>query len=309
MRRLAVLLVLVGCYKEHTFGDCELSCTNELGCPSGLSCLDGMCRESGASGTCRAVGMDAAPDVKLSGIDADGDGVDDAIDNCLGVMNPDQGDEDGDTKGDACDICPISSNDTDTDTDGVGDGCDPDNQTQDQIMVFEAFNTEVSPNVTRFGVATSAHVDAGALTLESTSNGMSGLSWPLPATAVVSVYTKVSIASTSNVPAYAGTVERLSADQTGIACVNEVTAADLTGFFGASGTPTGNPSGRAASSPVTFEQGYEIRERPLNGTYACLRDGTVSATWSGSLQVTGTDVGIVASASNATFDYVLIVGH
>ncbi len=44
-------------------------------------------------------------DASLPGpvIDADGDGVDDAVDNCAGVSNPAQGDSDGDGTGDACD--------------------------------------------------------------------------------------------------------------------------------------------------------------------------------------------------------------
>ena len=35
--------------------------------------------------------------------DADEDGINDLIDNCFGVFNPDQGDADGDGTGDACD--------------------------------------------------------------------------------------------------------------------------------------------------------------------------------------------------------------
>ncbi|MCB9763763.1 MAG: hypothetical protein H6739_28600 [Alphaproteobacteria bacterium] len=36
--------------------------------------------------------------------DADGDSVDDSVDNCLGVWNPEQTDTDGDTLGDDCDV-------------------------------------------------------------------------------------------------------------------------------------------------------------------------------------------------------------
>jgi len=62
----------------------------------------------------------------LSGIDTDGDGVDDAIDNCINTPNPDQLDTDGDGVGDVCDNCPVTANadQLDGDGDGVGDVCD-----------------------------------------------------------------------------------------------------------------------------------------------------------------------------------------
>ena len=43
-------------------------------------------------------------------LDADGDGVPDATDNCVNDSNPDQGDADGDDHGDVCDACPQTSN-------------------------------------------------------------------------------------------------------------------------------------------------------------------------------------------------------
>jgi hypothetical protein len=58
--------------------------------------------------------------------DEDGDGVDDASDNCIGVANAEQVDADGDDFGDACDNCPAKVNVSqgDADGDGVGNACD-----------------------------------------------------------------------------------------------------------------------------------------------------------------------------------------
>ncbi|MBP9205673.1 MAG: thrombospondin type 3 repeat-containing protein [Kofleriaceae bacterium] len=94
-----------------------LPCGPNLACPAGLVCQAGMCAP--------ATGPDAAA------ADVDGDGVDDARDNCPGVSNADQHDEDGDRAGDTCDPCPfldpstIGASDLDGDADGLPDYCDP----------------------------------------------------------------------------------------------------------------------------------------------------------------------------------------
>ena len=58
--------------------------------------------------------------------DSDDDGVEDELDNCVDVSNPDQADTDGDAIGDACDNCADAANEDQADADGdmVGDACD-----------------------------------------------------------------------------------------------------------------------------------------------------------------------------------------
>jgi hypothetical protein len=60
--------------------------------------------------------------------DADGDGIQDSLDNCPAVANPGQADADADGVGDACDNCPDLANpdQADADGDGQGDVCEPD---------------------------------------------------------------------------------------------------------------------------------------------------------------------------------------
>jgi hypothetical protein len=57
--------------------------------------------------------------------DADGDGVEDASDNCPVTPNPSQADGDGDAVGDPCDNCPSTFNpgQADSNLDGIGDAC------------------------------------------------------------------------------------------------------------------------------------------------------------------------------------------
>ena len=56
-------------------------------------------------------------------VDTDGDGVMDALDNCVMVANADQLDTDGDGDGDLCDVCPDDAL-NDSDGDGVCDSVD-----------------------------------------------------------------------------------------------------------------------------------------------------------------------------------------
>ena len=87
--------------------------------------------------------------------DTDADGVSDTEDNCPAVANSDQLDADGDSLGDACDICPedldndadsdglcaeadncpavANSAQNDFDGDGLGDDCDDDDDVPDEI--------------------------------------------------------------------------------------------------------------------------------------------------------------------------------
>jgi Tol biopolymer transport system component len=92
--------------------------------------------------------------------DGDLDGAQNAVDNCLGVANPDQANTDGDAQGDACDAdddgdgvadggdnCRTSANpaQTDTDGDGLGDTCDPDADNDGIVAPWEVCPTLPGP--------------------------------------------------------------------------------------------------------------------------------------------------------------------
>lgn len=95
---------------RHSLSKVELGIIADAGMPVVLPCLD----DSGELG-----------------LDADGDGVGDCLDNCADVANEDQADADGDGVGDDCDACPEDADkwedagecgcgESDDDTDGDG---------------------------------------------------------------------------------------------------------------------------------------------------------------------------------------------
>lgn len=95
--------------------------------------------------SCNAV-YDLDPTTIMPLADVDGDGIADAVDNCLAVANRTQNDEDGDTLGDACDNCPLVGNLDQADRgdgDGVGDRCDPHPvDPGDCLRLFESFRAD-----------------------------------------------------------------------------------------------------------------------------------------------------------------------
>ncbi len=106
------------------------------------------------SGDCTADPIDAPLDLfdaprGMPGVDTDGDGSDDDVDNCTTIQNPDQHDEDNDGYGDACDNCPSYPNTSQANVgeinagaaaDPVGDACDPrPDQPGESILYFDTF--------------------------------------------------------------------------------------------------------------------------------------------------------------------------
>ncbi len=77
------------------------TCASEIGVGS-VGTLD--CIEAGASQACTFETADCSLPDPCAGSDADGDGVCDAVDNCLTVKNGSQTDLDNDSAGDECDL-------------------------------------------------------------------------------------------------------------------------------------------------------------------------------------------------------------
>lgn len=93
--------------------------------------------------------------------DADGDGIEDVVDNCPSIANANQADSDGDGEGDVCDAdddgdgvldindnCPMVSNENqaDNDGDGIGDLCDDDDDNDGVLDANDNCQFEVNPD-------------------------------------------------------------------------------------------------------------------------------------------------------------------
>ncbi len=86
------------------------------------------CGESGCGQASSGAPIPNDDPCPSAGTDADGDGVEEALDTCAGYHNPSQADADGDAHGDPCDNCAAASNPDQSNIDGdaLGDACDPD---------------------------------------------------------------------------------------------------------------------------------------------------------------------------------------
>jgi hypothetical protein len=135
-------------------------------CPTGQSCVftggTYKCLAGDGAGVPDAARPDARTiDADPASLDDDGDGVMNGSDNCPTTANANQANEDADTFGNTCDVCPTSSDNADGDADGVGDACDPNPTTAgDQIMLFEGFDSGIPAGWTATGSWTTS---AGSL--------------------------------------------------------------------------------------------------------------------------------------------------
>jgi hypothetical protein len=123
-------------------------------------------------------GITATMHASLScGLDADGDGVFDDIDNCPITFNPGQENGDTDLIGDACDNCTLVANadQRDTDADGYGNICDADLSGDGQVNLndFSQFRSafgSTAPGVAPFVLADHADFNGdGAVDLSDFS--------------------------------------------------------------------------------------------------------------------------------------------
>ncbi|MDQ3368783.1 MAG: thrombospondin type 3 repeat-containing protein [Myxococcota bacterium] len=320
MGRVTALLWAVlatGCYSPR-FADCEVTCASQGSCPDGLACVAGLCRVDGAAGACRTTSLDdgGAPEPDGSpGVDSDGDGWSDAVDNCIEIANADQANEDGDGLGDACDPCPVSANNTDTDGDSVGDGCEPIASGVDKILLFEGFNGTVAPG-NALVLGTGWTFSGGKAHHVSTANAVGSLTFPLlvPSTRRETIVARVTV--DAQYP--------LSGDPTGVGVVSRMDDAGAIGVQCGVGRDASSGTDHlllvklapaadtrmfsvAASAAVGFSTIVALTRNPNNNTFACnYPQGTIAAIPAPIPDPQSPRAGIRTRSMSASFDWVMI---
>ena len=245
------------------------------------------------------VNPDAGPN------DLDGDGVANNDDNCPMANNANQGNEDGDAFGDACDKCPIDVDDSDGDGDGVAGSCDPRPQTGgDSIVLFEGFHSGVPSTWTVVGGTMQMGDD---LVLVGVAGNHSAIVPPVTA-------------PTNGVVSIAGTVvETFGQYEAGLGVLTAYNPNQDNGIFCALYSPnagtTNNRSvdvwdtvtGNYNTKPYAWQNNivYRVANRRAGSSYTCSADSQLI---SGNFNSTpGTMAGITAYETTARVSWLMIV--
>jgi hypothetical protein len=243
-------------------------------------------------------------------LDTDHDGVPDDVDNCPGVANPDQDNEDGDALGDLCDPCPPIADamdpGADRDGDGVGDACDPHPDTPgDRLALFEGFN-RAPTTLTLVGAWTFAN---GRATVTGSLNELTAAT-TVSATPSETVSTRVTIGEMfgSDVARPIGVVHEFNKPTLdGIMCVFGLDPSNAQVYALASNATTGVllPSVPTIASVGTSSTFSSLREA---NDYACSAQRlTTPLKASSNVTSNPNRVGLFSRSASASFDWLMVV--
>ena len=258
---------------------------------------------------CACSGSSNGPDAPIddnllrpdSSDDIDLDGILNADDNCPTGVNQNQGNEDGDTFGDACDPCPVVADDAppDTDGDGVADACDPlPTMPGDFIRYFEGFHTDVPAGWEEIGTWT--HV-TGAVRTNSANAGLAVVATDRTRETVSAALTFDSTFAAAR----GGVVDSKMAGGPGVECI--ISAAPAVELY----FTNNEANGATTSYEQTLGTQYVVKLRRYNNDYTCTASasGGASASAMTSMGVTQTPYlsGILSEASTIRFHWFMVV--
>ena len=283
-------------------------CDDDHPCPTSQTCVAGRCDgtldvDAGSGEGSINMNPDAGPN------DLDGDGVANSSDNCPMVLNANQGNEDADAFGDACDKCPVDTDDSDGDNDGVGGSCDPRPQTAgDSIVLFEGFHAGVPATWTVVGNTMQMGDD---IAIVGVAGNHTAIIPPVaaPANGVVSLAGAV--------------VQTLGTNDAGFGVVTVYNVNQDNGIFCAAYAPNANSTsnrsvdvwdsvtGNFDTTAYAWQNNttYRVANRRAGSSYTCsVTSGTENRQATGTYgSMPGTTAGISAYATSARVSWLMIV--
>ena len=304
VRHALIASALAGCY----------GATPPLGAPCNPSapvCPTGqVCTQRGGDFVCTNPGggdlLDGGGDGNLlpdddANSDTDGDGVMNATDNCPIVPNAMQYNEDADTFGDACDVCPPHVDNTDGDSDGVGDQCDPNPGTSgEQIVLFEGFTGAIPTGWTANGTWATSN---GALTTVG-DDTVRTLVVPVTRSARQTLYTQLQITALSQGSGGGiGVVDGFNATpNVGLQCGGARSLGEYLAIVDHANTDILASTGH----PMDVGTMYRLRFTRVDNDYTC-SDLATSQSVNEQQGTTGTYVGFRNRVASGSFAYLLLV--
>lgn len=246
--------------------------------------------------------------------DNDGDGVENATDNCADIANQDQRDHDNDTRGDLCDLCPhlATTDDPDSDGDLVGDACDPRPTTSgDSVAFFVGFYD--NEDLVGWTVDGTWTVEDGTVR-NTDAMGLDGLSPP-------STFTRASLqarvivdttpnpgGSTSSVHIISGATGPLLDPDTGHLCGLRAPQSSSPTVFAQTRTDPATSAESSASWPgPTDAVTLDVRLDLAGSQHVCSVAGTPPATATQDVSALSGTVTLFSQRSTLQYDYLFVV--
>jgi hypothetical protein len=255
-------------------------------------------------------------------LDTDGDGKNDAIDNCRMISNADQANEDFDTFGDACDPCPpfdmfmqgtmmVDAN-ADPDGDGVGNGCDPNPTVAgDRIRLFEGFTASLGTPMGAASMGSWTYTN-GQAHVNASGGSVGTLYWLAPRTIdaarrdTIRTRLTISAVQSNNSVTGAGILAPMDPNLRGTGCFNGFNTS-LRGLALGDSLPSGATTSLQFLDAPMIAMTTELKlARDANSTRTqCVAGNFMTPFASGMIMPNGNQVGLRAVSVNSDFDWFL----